>query len=207
MIATCSTTTSRKLPNDHVAQRLGGVAVLAAGPGLCRGDRDSAVRGFARSANTGTVRRRGQATSLDWLSGICVQLPPGLSRCEVSLDRRGVLAHRRTHRGCARFDAAAHGFALRHAGKYCRRVDGVIDFKVLGALKRDEIPISLPACCNRRSSLYPSSVTPLLPMARTPSTPLDVIGVEDPIRPFNFIPRVILPLAGPARMTEPECLA
>jgi hypothetical protein len=66
----------------------------------------------------------------------------------------------------------------------------------LGALKRHGIPISLPACCNRRSSLYPSSVTPLLPMARTPSTPLDVIGVEDPIRPFNFIPRVILPLGG-----------
>jgi hypothetical protein len=81
----------------------------------------------------------------------------------------------------------------------------------LGALKRHGIPISLPACCNRRSSLYPSSVTPLLPMARTPSTPLDVIGVEDPIRPFNFIPRVILPLGGGQRwrqrMTEPEWLA
>jgi len=46
------------------------------------------------------------------------------------------------------FDAAAHGFALRHAGKYCRRVDGVIDFKVLGALKKARsTKQSVPACC------------------------------------------------------------
>lgn len=132
-----------------MAQGLGRITILAAGPGLCLGDRDSALRGFALPADPGAVRRRGQAPSLDRLSDICVQLPLGLSQCEVSLDSRGVFAHRRTHRGRARFDAAAHGVALRHAGKYCRRVDGVIDFKVLGALKRHEIPTSLPACCNR----------------------------------------------------------
>lgn len=59
-------------------------------------------------------------------------------------------------------------------------------------------------------SLSPSSNTSLADGTNT-LDPLDVIGVEDPIRPFNFIPRVYLAVSEPQRwrqrMTEPEWLA